>query len=106
MPKRARYTGAGPVVVTWPPGEVYPEKTWSIEPNHWLPEDAPAALRDHLVANHPDFAGVDQSDSQSSSSGSSSGGSGGAVRGTGAAKQADTSDGDAVTNAPNPGQED
>jgi hypothetical protein len=67
MPKRARYTGAGPVVVTWPPGEVYPEKTWSIEPNHWLPEDAPAALRDHLVANHPDFAGVDQSDSQSSS---------------------------------------
>jgi hypothetical protein len=59
MPKRARYTGAGPVVVTWPPGHVYPEYSATVEPNHWLPEDAPAALRDELIKTHEEFESVD-----------------------------------------------
>jgi hypothetical protein len=67
MSKRVRYTGASKVVVAWPPGVVYPEKTWEIEPDHWLPDDAPAALRDEL-AEHEDWSVVQQSTTSASKS--------------------------------------
>jgi hypothetical protein len=61
MSKRARYTGNPPGrVIAWPPGEVHPEKTWFVQPNHWLPEDVPAKLRDELLAT-PDFTEVEES---------------------------------------------
>jgi hypothetical protein len=61
MSKRARYTGNPPGrTITWPPGAVYPEQEWFIEPNHLLPDDAPAKLRDELIANDPDFSEVEQ----------------------------------------------
>lgn len=60
MSKRARFNGSAPVRVTWPPGEVYPEKEWVVEPGHWLPDDAPAALRDELLTR-PDWGEVQQS---------------------------------------------
>lgn len=57
---RARYVGPFPeVVITWPPGQVVPEKTWNVQQNHWLPDDAPAALRDELLAG-PDWSEVEQ----------------------------------------------
>lgn len=49
--KRARWDGDEPVRVTWPPGAVFPEQEWVVEPGHWLPDDAPAALRDELTSN-------------------------------------------------------
>jgi hypothetical protein len=58
MSKRVRYDGAGEVIVAWPPGAVYPEKTWTVAPNHWLPDDAPAALRDEL-ADRDDWTVID-----------------------------------------------
>jgi len=66
MSKRVRYTGASKAVVTWPPGAVYPEQTWEVEPDHWLPDDVPAALRDEL-AERDDWAVVQQQTSSSSS---------------------------------------
>jgi hypothetical protein len=51
MSKRARFDGpAEAAPVHWPPGEVYPEKVWTVEKGHYLPDDAPAALRDELTA--------------------------------------------------------
>jgi hypothetical protein len=67
MSKRVRYTGASKAVVTWPPGAVYPEQTWEVEPDHWLPDDVPAALRDEL-AERDDWAVVQQQTSSSSGS--------------------------------------
>jgi hypothetical protein len=59
MSKRARYVGAHEEVrVEWPPGAVNPEKTWVVKHNHWLPDDAPAALRDELTAG-PDWSEVE-----------------------------------------------
>jgi hypothetical protein len=59
MSKRARYVGAHEEVrVEWPPGSVNPEKTWVVKHNHWLPDDAPAALRDELTGG-PDWSEVE-----------------------------------------------
>jgi hypothetical protein len=61
MSKRARYTGNPPGRdIYWPPGAVQPEKHWFVEPNHWLPEDVPAKLRDELLATD-DFSEVEES---------------------------------------------
>jgi len=70
MSKRARYTGNGPTTVHWPAGEVYPTYTATIEPNHELPADAPAALRDELL-KRDDFTEVNRAEGGSSSQGSS-----------------------------------
>ena len=59
MPKRARWDGTSPVRVTYPPGAVHPEKEWIVEPNHLLPDDAPATVRDELTSR-PDWTEVDQ----------------------------------------------
>lgn len=68
MTKRARYTGNAPGVrITWPPGAVYPEQEWYVEPGHWLPDDAPAKLRDELVKG-PDWSEVEQTTPAASSS--------------------------------------
>ena len=51
---RARYVGPYPeVVVQWPPGETRMSETqsWTVKQNHWLPDDAPAKLRDELLAS-------------------------------------------------------
>jgi hypothetical protein len=58
--KKARYDGAHEaVVVTWPPGAAYPEQTWLVQRGHQLPQDAPAPLRDELLAG-PDWNEVEQ----------------------------------------------
>jgi hypothetical protein len=67
MTKRARYTGSEAVKVAWPPGHVYPEQEWTVEPNHWLPEDAPAALRDELLGRD-NWTEVEQQAAPASSS--------------------------------------
>jgi len=59
MPKRARYDGGSPVRVTHPPGAVYPDKEWVVEPGHLLPDDAPASLRDELTSRD-DWTEVEQ----------------------------------------------
>jgi hypothetical protein len=60
--KRARYDGPfDEVRVTWPPGAVHPEKEWLVQRNHWLPDDAPAKLRDELLANGDGWSEVEQS---------------------------------------------
>jgi hypothetical protein len=53
MSKRAKYLGSSAVRVTWPPGAVNPDQQWIIQPLGELPDDAPAALRDELLA-HPE----------------------------------------------------
>jgi hypothetical protein len=63
MTKRARFDGAEAVKVTWPPGEVYPEQTYIVEPGHWLPDDAPAALRDEVL-QRDDWTEVQQNTSR------------------------------------------
>lgn len=51
MAKRARYDGPwAKTRVSWPPGETIPEYEALIEKGHLLPADAPAKLRDSLVA--------------------------------------------------------
>jgi hypothetical protein len=61
MSKRARYVGANQEVrVEWPPGAVNSEKAWVVQHNHWLPDDAPAALRDELLQS-TDWSEVEQS---------------------------------------------
>lgn len=58
--RRAKYVGPFPeVTIWWPPGATVPEKTWTVEQNHWLPDDAPAALRDELLQSD-DWAQVEQ----------------------------------------------
>ena len=60
MAKRARYVGPfDEVTVHWPPGEVYAAQTWTVENGHWLPDDAPAALRDELLQS-PDWSQIEQ----------------------------------------------
>jgi hypothetical protein len=50
MSKRARYDGPQESApVHWPPGAVNPEKVWIVERGHYLPDDAPAALRKELT---------------------------------------------------------
>lgn len=59
---RARYTGPfSEVVVQWPPGETRPSESqsWTVQQNHWLPDDAPAKLRDELLQG-PDWSEVEQ----------------------------------------------
>ncbi len=61
MSKRVRYTGSPPGrEIAWPPGAVYPEKTWFVETNHMLPDDIPAKLRDELLRSE-DFSEVEHS---------------------------------------------
>jgi hypothetical protein len=61
MSKRVRYTGNPPGrEIYWPPGAVHPEKSWFVAPNHLLPEDVPAKLRDELAATE-DFNEVEES---------------------------------------------
>jgi hypothetical protein len=58
--KRARYTGPyDEVTIQWPPGEIVPEKTWTVKQNHWLPDDAPAKLRDELLQSD-DWSEIEQ----------------------------------------------
>lgn len=60
MSKRARYVGPfDEVNIGWPPGAVYPEKKWTVKQGHWLPEDAPAKLRDELLRSE-DWSEVEQ----------------------------------------------
>ena len=60
MSKRARYVGPfDEVKIGWPPGEIHPQQTWLVKNNHWLPDDAPAALRDELLAGE-DWSEVEQ----------------------------------------------
>lgn len=57
MSKRAQYTGTAPVKVVWPPGAVDADvehEEW-IEPQHWLSDEAPAAMRDSLLKEHPEL---------------------------------------------------
>jgi hypothetical protein len=64
MSKRARYVGPHEEVnVSWPPGAVVPEKSWTVQVNSFLPDDAPAALRDEIgkgedwrLEDHPEMA--------------------------------------------------
>lgn len=59
--RRARYTGPfDEVIVWWPPGATVPEKEWRVQQNHWLPDDAPAALVGELVASD-DWSEIEQS---------------------------------------------
>lgn len=61
MSKRAKYVGPFPEVrVEWPPGATAPEEFWLVAQNHLLPADAPAALRDELLAGD-DWSEVEQS---------------------------------------------
>lgn len=63
MSKRARYTGNPPGVwVEWPAGEVYvpEENRVFVEPNHLLPDEVPAKVRDELLKGD-DFSEVEQS---------------------------------------------
>lgn len=63
MSRRARYTGNPPGrEIAWPPGEVYPEKVWFVEPNHLVPDDVPAKLRDELLKSD-DFSEVEEQSS-------------------------------------------
>ena len=67
---RARYAGPfNEVVVQWPPGETRPSETqsWTVKQNHWLPDDAPAKLRDELLAS-ADWSEVEQQPAVASSS--------------------------------------
>jgi hypothetical protein len=58
--KRARYDGPwAKTRVSWPPGETAPEYEALVEKGHLLPADAPAKLRDSLVADNPDWAEVE-----------------------------------------------
>lgn len=50
MSKRARWDGAEDVRVFWPAGQIPPEKEWTVKPGAYLPDDAPAALRDELTS--------------------------------------------------------
>lgn len=60
MSKRARYVGPFPEVeLRWPPGETVGEQTWTVRQNHWLPDDAPAKLRDELLRSD-DWSEVEQ----------------------------------------------
>jgi hypothetical protein len=67
--KRARYDGPYPAVrVTWPPGETVHTEDWyeeTVELNHQLSADAPAALRDELTSR-PDWTEVEQAEPKSS----------------------------------------
>ena len=66
--KRARYLGPfEEVVIQWPPGETVPEKKWTVKQNDWLPDDAPAKLRDELL-DGPDWSEVEQQPAAASSS--------------------------------------
>ena len=61
MSKRARFDGPyESVTILWPPGAVNPENTWTVERGHYLPDDAPAKLRDELTAGS-DWTEVDYS---------------------------------------------
>ena len=67
---RARYTGPfNEVVVQWPPGETRPSETqsWTVKQNDWLPDDAPAKLRDELLAG-ADWSEVEQQPAESTPS--------------------------------------
>lgn len=60
MSKRARYVGPyESVTIHWPPGEIVADKTWTVEQNHWLPDDAPAKLRDELLQSD-DWSEIEQ----------------------------------------------
>lgn len=69
--KRARYTGPFPEVrVTWPPGVVPPDQEWLVQHNHFLPADAPAALRDELLSSsNADWSEVEQATTTSKKDG-------------------------------------
>ncbi len=67
MSKRARFTGSEAIRVTWPPGQVTPDQEWIVEPNHLLPDDAPAAMRDELL-KRDNWSEVKQSTSTPSKS--------------------------------------
>jgi hypothetical protein len=60
--KRARYDGPATTTVFWPPGETRPsqQQKWTVEPGHWLPDDAPAKLRDELLQSD-DWTEIEQS---------------------------------------------
>lgn len=59
-PARLEYVGPfNEVTVWWPPGEVHPEKTWTVSSGQPLPDDVPAALRDEL-AGSDDWRAVGQ----------------------------------------------
>lgn len=61
MSKRARNIGSEAVRVAWPAGAVIPEGTAIVEPNHLLPDDVPAAVRDELAKHSAYFAEVQES---------------------------------------------
>lgn len=50
MPKRARYDGPDLEVAVYPPGDIYAEPIAIVQKGHMLPADAPAAIRDELLA--------------------------------------------------------
>ena len=60
MSKRARYNGDVDVQVAWPAGEVYSAGEAIVVPGGLLPDDAPAATRDELIANNPNWSAVNQ----------------------------------------------